>query len=96
MTFPFLDFYNSPRATEEINMPVELLRPEPLRVANNIGAIMSSNTHEVVAFCPGCKTLETLYLSSGQLTPTRKFSQNDGHIYHDCGSIEPCKLYRLY
>jgi len=77
-------------------MPVKLLKPEPLQVTNNTGVIVSSRTDEAVAFCPGCKTLETLYLSSGQLTPTRNFSQNDGHIYHNCGSIEPCKLYRLY
>jgi len=77
-------------------MPVELLKPQPRRVTNHVGATISSRTDEAVAFCPGCKTLETLYLSSGQLTLTRKFSQNDGHIYHDCGSIEPCKLYRLY
>ena len=77
-------------------MPIELLEPELLRVANNIEAIISSRTDEVVAFCPGCKTLETLYLSGGQLTPTRKFNQSDGHIYHDCGSIKPCQLYRLY
>jgi len=77
-------------------MPVELLKPKPLKVTNNIGVIVSSTTDEVAVFCPACKTLETLYLSNGQLTPTRKFIQNDGHIYHDCGSIEPCQLYRQY
>ena len=77
-------------------MPVELLKHETPRVTNVVGTIMSSKTDEVVTFCPGCKTLETLYLSGGQLTPTRKFNQSDGHIYHDCGSIKPCQLYRLY
>jgi len=77
-------------------MPVALLKRETPSVTNDVGVIISSETDEVVAFCLRCKTLETLYLSSGQLTPTRKFSQNDGHIYHDCGSIKPCRLYRLY
>ena len=77
-------------------MPVALLKRETPSVTNDVGALISSKTDEVVAFCPRCKTLETLYLSSGQLTPTRKFSQNDGHIYHDCGSIKPCQLYRSY
>jgi len=78
-------------------MPVALLKRKNLSVTNDVGVIISSKADEVVTFCPGCKTLETLYLSSGQLTPTQKFSQNDGHIYHDCGSITPCQLlYRSY
>ena len=77
-------------------MQVALLKRETPSVTNDAGVIISSKTDEVVAVCPGCKTLETLCLSSGQLTPTRKFSQNDGHIYHDCGSIKPCQLYRSY
>ena len=77
-------------------MPIAFLKRKTLGVTNDVGAIISSKTDEVVAFCPRCKTLETLYLSSGQLTPTRKFSQNDGHIYHDCGGLKPCQLYRSY
>jgi len=77
-------------------MPVGLLKLEPLEVKNNIRANVCSRIDEVAAFCPVCKTLETLYLSNGQLTLTRKFIQNDGHIYHDCGSIQPCQLYCLY
>jgi hypothetical protein len=77
-------------------MPIELLKPESLKVTNNVGVIMPSRTEEAVAFCPGCKTLETLHFSGRQLAPTRKFSQNDGHIYHDCGSIKPCQLYHMY
>ena len=76
-------------------MPVALLKRENPSVTNDVKAIIPSKTDEVVAFCPKCKTLETLYLSSGQLTPTRKFGQNNSHIYHDCGSIKPCQLYRL-
>ena len=77
-------------------MPVALLKRENPTVTNDVKAIISSKTDEVVVFCPGCKTLETLYLSSGHLTPTRKFSQNDGHIYHDCDSNTPCRLYRIF
>jgi hypothetical protein len=77
-------------------MLVTLLKNETPRVTRDVRAIISSRTDEVVAFCPGCKTLETLYLSNGQLTPTRKFIQNDGHIYHVCSSIKPCQLYRIY
>ena len=76
-------------------MPIELLKPEPLEVTSKIGVKVCSRTDEVAAFCPACKTLETLYLLNGQLTPTRKFVQNDGHIYHDCGSKKPCRLYCL-
>jgi len=96
MTSTFLDLYNSFKDIEESDMWVELLKPEPLQVTNNIGVIISSTTDEVAVLCPACKTLETLYFSSRQLTPTRKFSQNDGHIYHYCGSIKPCQLYHMY
>ena len=77
-------------------MPVALLERQDPSVTNDAGAIISSDVDEPAAICPGCKTLETLYLSSGQLAPTRKFNQNDGHIYHDCGSKKPCHLYGTF
>ncbi len=49
---------------------------------------------EVVVFCPACKTLETLQYSDGSLVKTRKFTQQDREIFHDCGSVKPCRLYR--
>ncbi|MBI4186626.1 MAG: hypothetical protein HY530_03855 [Chloroflexi bacterium] len=56
-----------------------------------------SDMREVVAFCPKCKTLEMLLFEDGYLVRTRKFSQNiDGHVYHDCGSEQPCRLYRAF
>jgi hypothetical protein len=50
---------------------------------------------ELVVFCPKCKTLETLWFTNGWLMATRKFSQVNGELYHDCGSQEPCRLYRM-
>jgi hypothetical protein len=52
-----------------------------------------NSSSEIVVLCPHCKALETLQIAGGQLTPTRKFTQDGAHIYHDCGSISPCRLY---
>ena len=52
--------------------------------------------HELVAFCPGCKTLETLWFNNGWLMQTRKFNQQGKQVFHDCGTPEPCRLYRTY
>ncbi len=51
-------------------------------------------TRELLVFCPKCKALETLWFDNGYLMQTRKFDQNDGRVYHDCGSEEACRLYR--
>lgn len=51
---------------------------------------------EVISFCPNCKEWETIWLKGSVLVPTRKFSQEDGRIYHDCNSNEPCRLFRTY
>jgi len=53
------------------------------------------NTSELIAFCPKCKAFETLWFTGDGLIQTRKFSQEDVRIYHDCGSNEPCRLYRI-
>ena len=47
---------------------------------------------EVVVFCPSCKAFQTIWLDGETLMPTRKFTQESGRIYHDCGSSEPCRL----
>jgi phage FluMu protein Com len=52
-----------------------------------------SSAGEIVVLCPHCKALQTLQITGGQLTPTRKFTQDERHIYHDCGSRFPCRLY---
>jgi hypothetical protein len=48
---------------------------------------------EVMVFCPACKSFETIWFNRGSLNNTRKFTQYGNHIYHDCGSAEPCRLY---
>jgi len=48
---------------------------------------------EVMAFCPSCKAFETIWFSNGTLNQTRKFMQSGNHIFHDCGSNEPCRLH---
>jgi len=52
-----------------------------------------SEVDEVMAFCPDCKAFETVYLNNGKLNQNRKFTQFGRHIYHDCGSNTPCRLY---
>jgi phage FluMu protein Com len=51
---------------------------------------------ELVAFCPKCKTLETLWFTNDYLMQTRKFGQRREEVYHDCGAKEPCRLYRSF
>jgi hypothetical protein len=51
---------------------------------------------EVMAYCPECKAYQTLWFSKGRLTPTRKFSQRNDEVFHDCGSNTPCRLYRTF
>jgi len=48
---------------------------------------------EVMVFCPTCKAFETVWFTKGTLNQTRKFTQYGTHIYHDCGSNDPCRLY---
>jgi hypothetical protein len=50
--------------------------------------------NEFMTFCPKCCALETICLLNGTLVQTKKFSQVGMQIYHDCGSAEPCYLYR--
>ncbi len=48
---------------------------------------------EVVAFCPCCKALETVWINGDSLLSTRKFTQIGSLVYHNCGSKHPCYLY---
>jgi hypothetical protein len=52
------------------------------------------DSFEYTVVCPKCKTLETLITVQGRLMTTRKFSERSGGIFHDCGSVVPCKVYR--
>ena len=60
------------------------------------GAVVHAFTgvREIIVFCPVCKTLEVLSFNDGWLMENRKFTQTDDGVYHDCGSREPCRLYR--
>jgi len=54
----------------------------------------NSQSEEVIAYCPQCKALQTVWLVNGNtLLPTPKFSQQRNYIYHNCGARQPCRLY---
>lgn len=53
----------------------------------------TSKTEEVMAYCPRCKALQTVWLNGNGLMPTLKFAQIGNKIYHNCGSTQPCRLY---
>ena len=76
-------------------MPVALAEQQKSSATKNTSQNMSATVDELVVFCPKCKTLEMLYFTGERLMPTRKFHQEDGKVYHGCGSSEPCRLYRF-
>ncbi len=49
---------------------------------------------DILVQCPGCKTLETVQVYRGQLFRSRRFFQKNGAIFHDCGSLSPCSLFK--
>jgi len=51
--------------------------------------------HDVLVQCPQCKTIETLQFVGDTLARCWRFSQRDGHVYHDCGSERPCRVHGL-
>jgi hypothetical protein len=76
-------------------MVLELIAQSPaFQPINRISMCSNEDIHELVAICPGCKTLETLSFNNGWLMQTRKFNQHGEQVFHDCGSDEPCHLYR--
>ena len=56
-------------------------------------ASFTGESSEMMAFCPGCKAIQTVWLNGSRLMSTRKFTQVGGYIYHNCGSDRPCRLY---
>ena len=60
-----------------------------------ISLIKKNVSSDVTAFCPGCKTMETLSLNGEGLAPTSRFTQRASEVYHACGSEIPCRLYSL-
>ena len=75
-------------------MPSVIARERQLSSAG--GARHSARSDEVMALCPLCKTFETLWFTGSKLVQTRKFTQYGDKVYHDCGSDEPCSLYRIF
>ena len=48
---------------------------------------------DIIVQCPKCHTLETLQFAGIIMTPSSKFVQKDGLVFHDCGSDSPCRLF---
>jgi hypothetical protein len=46
-----------------------------------------------MAFCPGCKAFQTVWLDGDRLMSTRRFTQEGSQVYHNCGAEQPCHLY---
>ena len=61
--------------------------------ATDVKAKGKYRDRDLVASCPGCSTFETLNFWGDSLMPTRRFSQRDGRVYHDCGTDKPCQLF---
>ena len=72
-------------------MSMQLIETQPFPQAIIEGDNRLSK--EVMVFCPSCKAFETIWFTKGTLNNTRKFTQYGNHVYHDCGSNEPCRLY---
>jgi hypothetical protein len=49
---------------------------------------------EAMVVCPGCKAIQSVWIQDRRLMPTRKFRQIGSRIYHDCGSNQPCRIFR--
>ena len=73
-------------------MSIVLAQQQKCGAAKEFRQRAAPTMDEVVALCPKCKTFETLWFTSGRLNKTQKFRQEDGGIYHDCGSNRPCLL----
>jgi hypothetical protein len=48
---------------------------------------------EFLVVCPKCKTMETLVSIGGHFLTNRKFIEREDGIFHNCGSIVPCRIY---
>ncbi len=57
--------------------------------------VSTTESTEMMAYCPGCKAFQTVWLYGDRLMNTRKFTQVGDSIYHNCGSAQPCRLYAL-
>jgi hypothetical protein len=75
-------------------MSVVSAQPQKLNRKKEIGRHIVTEPDEFIIFCPKCNAFETVCLTEDRLVPTKKFNQVGARIYHDCGSNEPCFLYR--
>ena len=64
-------------------MPLVLVKKRQPSIIKEARSGLSSD--EVVAFCPVCKALQTLWFTDSRLMETCKFSQYGDQVYHDCG-----------
>ena len=76
-------------------MVLELAERQQIAARKRVWQTLAVRTEEITAFCPACKTMETLFLEDYHLMPTLRFSQRGNHIYHNCGSDKPCSIYGI-
>ena len=48
---------------------------------------------EAMNIPPGLHGFRKIWVNKGKLNQNRKFTQFWNHIFHDCGSNTPCRLY---
>ncbi|TET42035.1 MAG: hypothetical protein E3J66_04345 [Dehalococcoidia bacterium] len=64
-------------------MSIAIAQQPKSGVTKEVQQSAAASTRELIAFCPKCKTLETLWFAGDVLMQTRKFSQEDARVYHD-------------
>jgi hypothetical protein len=77
-------------------MVLELAGKEQIAARRRVWQTLAVHTEEITAFCPACKTIETIFLEDNLLMPTQRFCQRGSQIYHNCGSVRPCCLLGVY
>jgi hypothetical protein len=97
MTSLLVAFYNVPRTFfEEKLMATVRIQSQKPNIVREAGQRVTPATDEILAFCPKCKTFETLWFVEGVLVHTQKFNQVGTQVYHNCGSEEPCRLFPYF
>ena len=74
--------------TPMVTLMVKKAKPSTIMVADY------EDAEEFMAFCPSCKALQTVWFNNSTLVLTRKFTQDGTRVYHDCGSMQPCHIFR--
>lgn len=72
-----------------------LVSEKEIRVSPVKEETFTGEPRERMAFCPGCKAIQTVWLNGDRLMSTRKFIQVGNYVYHNCGSSQPCRLYNI-